>query len=77
MNTFASYKKALKVIDSCTNSIHIAGARTYINLFFSSNSEKSYPNKYSFTTYVTDEIIVNMYERLRIKLLLKERSFNE
>jgi hypothetical protein len=77
MNTFASYKKALRVIDSCTNILHLAGARTYVNLFFSSNSEKSYPNKYTFTTYVTDDFIAKMYNRLLVKLLEKERDLND
>ena len=76
MNTFASYKKALRVIDSCTNLIHLTGARTYVNLFFTSNSKKSYPNKYSFTTYITDDLIAKMYSRLLVRLFEKESDLN-
>lgn len=76
MNTFASYKKALKVIDSCSDPIHLKGARTYINLFFSSNSKKTTRNKYGFRIYVTDDIIAEMYNRLLVKLLDKERALD-
>ena len=72
MNTFASYKKAIKVIDSCTHFMHIEGARNYVNLFFSSNSKKQRPNKYGITIYVTDKMISKMYRRLNIRLAEKE-----
>lgn len=75
MNTFASYKKAIRVIDSCTNLYHIEGARTYINLFFSSNSKKQRPNKFGIATYVTDDMIAKMYSRLYIQLTEKEITF--
>ena len=72
MNTFASYKKAIKVIDSCLELKHIEGARNYVNLFFASNSKKQRPNKYGMTTYLTDKMIVKMYNRLNIRLVEKE-----
>ena len=71
-HTFTSYKKALKVIDSCTNIHHIGGARNYINNFFRVNSLEKIHSKIGFRTYVTDEYIGEMYNRLTKKLHLKE-----
>jgi hypothetical protein len=69
---FSSYKKALKVIDSCANSYHLDGARNYVNNFFRVNSVEKIHVKVGFRTYVTDDFIGEMYNRLLKKLHLKE-----
>jgi len=75
INAFASYKKALRVIDSCTNEYHLQGARNYVNNFFASESLFVGVNKYNLREYITDEIIAEMYNRLLTKLTEKEASY--
>jgi len=75
INAFASYKKALRVIDSCTNEYHLQGARNYINNFFASESLFVGVNKYNLREYITDDIIAEMYNRLLTKLTDKEASY--
>lgn len=70
--TFSAYKKALKVIDSCSNSYHLEGARNYVNNFFRVNSIEKLHVKIGFRTYITDDFIGEMYNRLLKKLHLKE-----
>lgn len=77
VNVFAAYRKALKVIDSCHNPLHIKTAKTYCNLFFKSQSTTTKKNRYNFTEYVTSSLVAEMYERLLFKLVEKETSFNE
>lgn len=72
INSISQYKKACRVIDSCTNLLHLDAARTYTNLFFKLNSKRSYKTKYGFTEYITDSMIGDMYERLKEKLFKKE-----
>ena len=75
INAFASYKKALRVIDSCTNEYHLQGARNYVNNFFASESLFVGVNKYNLREYITDYIIAEMYNRLLTKLTDKEASY--
>jgi len=75
INAFASYKKALRVIDSCTNEYHLQGARNYVNNFFASESLFVGVNKYNLREYITDDIIAEMYNRLLTKLTDKEASY--
>jgi len=75
INAFASYKKALRVIDSCTNEYHLQGARNYVNNFFASESLFVGVNKYNLREYITDDIIAEMYNRLLTKLTEKEASY--
>ena len=67
------YDKADKVIDSCTNCIHLDGARNYINNFFSSLGTVEY-----FTPKVVtaSNEITNYYSQLIDKLEKKEKEFN-
>ena len=76
MNSIYAFKKAMRVVDSCTNKHHTDAARTYINLFFRSYLSSSYTNKLGFTTYLTDEMVGTMYDRLLRRLTLKENSFD-
>jgi len=63
-----SYRKALKVIDTCTNLDHIEGARRYINSFFKTYSDLSNFRFGPFQTYEADNLLVSMYTRLYQKL---------
>lgn len=67
-----TYKKALKVIDSCENEIHIIGAKKYCNNFFTQHSKESYSHKFGLKQYITSDYISIMYERLKRKIHLKE-----
>lgn len=61
INSFDTYKKAIKVVDSCKNPIHLEGAKNYINNFF---------KFYSVNTnniFTADDSIHRMYQRLLIK----------
>lgn len=77
MNVFATYKKALKVIDSSETIYHVKGARRYVNLFFESNSKFVGKNKYNFREFVTDGLVEEMYSRLLMKLVSKEIELGE
>ena len=63
-----SYRKALKVIDTCTTLDHIEGARRYINNFFKTYSELSNFRFGPFETYEANTLLVRMYTRLYEKL---------
>ena len=67
-----SYKKAIKVIDSCSTLDHCTGARKYINNFFNQNSKLTKQVKTGFREYITEDYIGEMYERLKLKLYGKE-----
>jgi hypothetical protein len=61
INSFTTYKKALKVVDSCENHTQLDGAKNYINNFF---------KFYSVNTkdvFTADDSIHRMYQRLLIK----------
>ena len=61
MNSLDTYKKALKVIESCENYTQLEGARNYINNFF---------KFYSVNTkdvFTADDSIHRMYQRLLIQ----------
>jgi len=75
MHMFSTYKKALKVIDSCKNEYHIEGARNYINLFFEQNSRPDTKNKTNLKIVYVDEVVEEMYDRLLKKLYLKQLEF--
>lgn len=68
-NSIPSYKKALRVIDSCTTLDHCDSARNYINNFFKQNSKCT---DKLFRVYQTEDYIGEMYERLKLKLYGKE-----
>lgn len=63
--TTAEYKKALRVIDSCENHIHLKGAKRYINNFFKYHSSEVSSN--TVNIFSIDEMIHRMYQRLLIK----------
>jgi len=72
MNVFATYKKALKVIDTSETIYHLKGARRFVNLFFESHSKFVGKNRYNFREFVTDRLVEEMYSRLLMKLVTKE-----
>ena len=70
-----AYKKACKVIDSCTSLQQLEAANRYINLFFKYYaSEKP---RFSYVEYIVSENISMMYSRLLFRHNIKQRQFNE
>ena len=70
-----AYKKACKVIDSCTTSQQLEAANRYINLFFKLYaSEKP---RFSYIEYAVNENVSMMYSKLLFKHNIKQRQFNE
>lgn len=67
----AAYNKAVKVIDSCENDLHLQGANTYINLFFRKFSKEKRG------TFLIDSLIADFYEELKKKLDIKRISLRE
>ena len=67
-----AYKKALRVIDSCTNPIQLKGARNYVNNFFKVYSEPVNQKLAPFSLVRADDALVEVYNRLMKKLTLKE-----
>lgn len=69
-----SYKKALRVINSCKNKTHIKGARNYINNFFQTYSERdtSFFDLRVPNVFLIDSEPANMYSDLMIELSKKE-----
>lgn len=74
ISALSSYRKAIKVVSSCANQVHIKHARNYINLFFKTYSTPSRQNYGPFKSYWVDEWVGEMYSRLLIKLEEKEKS---
>ena len=70
-----SFKKANKVITSCTKQSHLKAARKYINLFF-----KTYCTNYSiksgFRVYKPSTMVAELYDTLLHNLSSKERQFD-
>ena len=67
-----AYRKALKVIDSCTNPIQLKGARNYVNNFFKVYSYSTDQKLGPFSLVKADDALVEVYNRLMKKLTLKE-----
>jgi len=64
------FEKANKVIDSCTNCLHLEGARNYINSFFSTLGTIEH---FSPKVVTASNEVTNYYSRLIDKL---ENEFN-
>jgi hypothetical protein len=67
-NLRAAYRKAVKVVDSCENEIHIEAARRYINSFFKLYSTESRSDWGNFQVRVADDLLVKKYNKLYEKL---------
>lgn len=59
MDLFATYRKAKRVIESCENSDHLKGAKTYMNLWFRSHAERK------GKAYYIDDAVKRLYESLQ------------
>ena len=70
----SSYKKAIKIIDSCTNQDHIEASRRYVNLFFKTHT--TFEEKYSgiMEIRLAEESTAKAYQKLYRKLDMKEKS---
>lgn len=66
-----SYNKARKVVQSCTNIIHLKYAKKYIDLFYLQSSKILPP--YLFTNNVGD-MLLRMRADLLLELHLKEKT---
>lgn len=69
-----AYRKACKVIDSCTNVNQLVGAKKYINLFF-----KAYASElpgWSIVEYAVYENVAKMYSKLLYKHNMKHRKLS-
>lgn len=64
-----SYRKALKVIDSCENDKHLEATSRYLNNFLSIQSEFIGEGLYE-----ADDYVMNAYRRLRERFLSKKRE---
>ncbi len=71
----AAFKKANKVIDSCTKDIHLCAARKYINLFFE-NYCTNYSIKSGFRVFKPTAFVEESYNTLLYNLSLKERQLD-
>tara|TARA_E500000331_G_scaffold259211_1_gene250072 strand:- start:1489 stop:1740 length:252 start_codon:yes stop_codon:yes gene_type:complete len=72
----AAFKKANKVISSCTKQSHLKAARKYINLFFNTYCT-NYSIKSGFRVYKPPTFIAEKYDTLLHNLSLKERQFDK
>lgn len=68
-----SYKKALKVIDSCKNEYHIEGAKKYCNNFFKVHAKEA-EISYGTQLFSVDSVYASAYERLLRKLHTKSKT---
>lgn len=76
-NILGNYKKAMRVIDSCENMDHITAAKKYTNLFLETESSYVGYNKYGMREVTSDDLVSEMYKRLRTRLMIKELDLNE
>jgi len=76
-SAISSYRKSIRVIESCTNQDHINFSRNYLNNFFKHYSTPSRKNYGPFKTFFVDDFIGEMYSRLLIKLKEKEKSLKK
>ena len=72
----AAFKKANKVIDSCTKDIHLKAARKYINLFFK-NYCTNYSIKSGFRVFKPTAFVEESYNTLLYNLSSKERQLDK
>jgi len=70
-----SYEKSKKVIESCSNELHLQGARNYITNFFKANSIPS-GNNFNLQQFYVDDTVVKMYNELALKLREKQKSLS-
>ena len=77
MKTFlyTAFNKALSVIESSNNSIHLKAAKTYANLFFQTFTTHSQNNFGRFKSLYADDYIAGLYETLLTKIEEKEKKF--
>jgi len=73
----SNYKKALRVIESCTSIDHINPSKQYINNFFKLHTTPSRKMYGPFKTVNADVFVGNMYSRLLEKLEEKEKSLKK
>lgn len=69
----SAYRKALKVIDSCENDLHLEVANRYINNFLSHFSKKTHEStRFGEAILETDQFVSTAYVRLRDEYQMKK-----
>lgn len=68
-----SFKKALKVIDSCENEYHLEAAKRYCNNFFKVHAKEAEVS-HGTQLFSVDSIYASAYERLLRKIHTKRMS---
>ena len=71
-----AFKKANKVITSCTKESHLKAARKYINLFFKTYCD-NYSIKSGFRVFKPSTMVADLYDTLLHNLSSKERQFDK
>ena len=66
-----SYRKALKVIDSCENDKHLEATSRYLNNFLTIQSEFIGEGLYE-----ADDYVMNAYRRLRERYAIKKKELS-
>jgi len=75
-NIFTSYNKALSVIESSENSIHLIAAKKFSNNFLKTFSTPSRRNFGPFKTIETNSHVSAMYKTLLKEIKEKEKKFS-
>lgn len=73
-SAISSFRKALKVVESCENQTHLSHTHTYINNFFKTYSTPSRKNYGPLKTFYIEDWVGEMYNRLLVKLEEKKKS---
>ena len=75
--SFAIYKKSIKIIESINHLDHIKPTKRYLNNFFKLYSSPSAKKYGPYDTIFVKDYVGEMYSRLLIKLEEKEKSLNK
>lgn len=67
-STIHCFRKAIRVIDSCENELHLKGAQKYINNFLISHSEETPEVVNRFAILKVDPFTESAYNRLQVQL---------
>lgn len=75
-NTLLAFRKAIKVINSCENEIHLQGAQKYINNFLVANSKETKENINGVAILKVDTFIESAYARLSSQLKRRKEELS-
>lgn len=75
-NTLSAFRKAIKVINSCENEIHLQGAQKYINNFLVANSKQTQEAINGVAILKVDPFIESAYARLSSQLKRRKEEIS-